>query len=95
MAAILGKRIFRAVAVSVVVLERQAGTRFANYPGARRIISDVKRNVQLRLVASPDVHNQRLVRKTVTGIVIDGYRSKKGFAAERADGIEECVLRRD
>ena len=95
MATILSKNILRAVVVSMVVLERQAGTRLGYHPGSRRIVTDVKRNLQLSLVTSSDVHDQCLVRKAVAAIVIDGYRSGKGFAAERADGVEERVLRRD
>jgi len=81
--------------VSVVVLERQAGTGLGDHPCARRIFTNVKRNLQLCLVTSPDVHDEFLVCKTITGIVIDSYRSGKGFATERFDGVEERVLRRD
>lgn len=95
MPAVLSQDILRAVAVSVVMFERQAGTRFGNHPGARRIVADVKRDLQLSLVAVPDVHDQFLVCKTITGIVIDGDRSGKCFAAKRADAIEKRVVRRD
>jgi hypothetical protein len=95
MATVLGKSVLCAVAVPVVMLERKAGTRLGYQPGARGVVTNVKRNLQLRLVTSPDVHDKFLVRKRVTAVVIDGDRSGKRFAAEFADGAKKRIVRRD
>ena len=52
----------------------------------------MKRNLQLRLVTLPDVHDELLVRKAIAGSVIDSDRSGKSLATEFADGAKKRIL---
>ena len=46
-------------------------------------------------VAAPNMHDEILVRKAVTALVIDGNGARVCLATELADRTEERILRRD
>ena len=92
-AAVHRQHVRRTIGVAVIVLQLQAAGRARDDPGARMVVTDMKRNAQLSRTARQHVHHQRLVGERVVRCrrFIGGDPACIGLAAVLCDGCHEGV----